>query len=265
MVETMELGMKSGQILILVLLIVVVALAVGLSAASRNIINLRTSTQTEQSQRAFTAAEGGVEKVLSKLSDNVGQHQFDVGDLKAEVNVVASNVYERPINLGDVGQILLEGSGANEVKVEWAKLGGTEVEDSAGGPASVEIAQIYGNDSNSQTRWYFAGKSPRSGEDLAGGNPSGYRTCTGNGYWGCVILTIQGPVPKILRIKPFWARTSARVSGVGGDLALQTYDITSSASTDIGVTRKVQVTRTALPQLPAIFDYVLYSEGEINK
>lgn len=261
----MVVSMKSGQILILVLLMVVVALAVGLSVASRNIINLRTSTQTEQSQRAFTAAEGGVEKVLSKLSDNVGQHEFDIGDLKADVNVVASNVYERPINLGDVGQILLEGSSANEVKVEWARLGGLEVEDSAGAPASVEIAQIYGNDSNLQTRWYFVGKSPRSGEDLAGSNSGGYRTCISDGYWGCVILDVLGPNPKILRIKPFWARVSAKVSGVNSPLPLQTYDITSSASTDIGVTRKVQVTRTALPQLPAIFDYVLYSEGDVVK
>ena len=57
--------MKSGQILILVLLVVVVVLAIGLSVASRNITNLRTATQSEQSQRAFGAAEGGVEKVLS--------------------------------------------------------------------------------------------------------------------------------------------------------------------------------------------------------
>ncbi len=64
----MKTAKKSGQILILVLLIVVVALAVGLSVASRNITNLRSSTQTEQSQRAFTAAEGGVEDVLSRLS-----------------------------------------------------------------------------------------------------------------------------------------------------------------------------------------------------
>src|SRR3989338_6979057 len=59
---------KSGQILILILLIVVVALAVGLSVASRNITNLRTSTQAEHSQRALSAAEGGVEDVLSRLN-----------------------------------------------------------------------------------------------------------------------------------------------------------------------------------------------------
>src|SRR3989338_3404772 len=97
---------RRGQILILVLLIVVVALAVGLSVASRNITNLRTSTQTEQSQRAFSAAEGGVEDVLSKLSTiandiNVGSSNsgcavagnqaicsVPVGEITANVNVV---------------------------------------------------------------------------------------------------------------------------------------------------------------------------------
>ena len=64
---------KSGQILILILLIVVVALAVGLSVASRNITNLRTSTQAEHSQRALSAAEGGIEDVLSRLSTVASQ------------------------------------------------------------------------------------------------------------------------------------------------------------------------------------------------
>ena len=57
-----------------------------------------------------------------------------------------------------------------------------------------------------------------------------------------------------------------RVSGESGfNLPIQTYDITSTATTDIGVTRRVQVTKTALPQLPAVFDYVLYSESDIKK
>ena len=60
----MGMKKKKGQVLVLVLLVVVVALAVGLSVASRNLTNLRITTQSEQSQRAFNAAEGGNEHAL---------------------------------------------------------------------------------------------------------------------------------------------------------------------------------------------------------
>ncbi len=253
----MKLGMKSGQVLILVLLIVVVALAIGLSVASRNIINLRTSTQTEQSQRAFSAAEGGVEKVLTDIPGNLGQKGIDVGNLKATVNVVASKTYERSVALGDVAQIDLNGANANaKVQVEWAKAGENA---SDGFPASIEVTQIYGP-TYTQQRFYFQGDSSHRTESGTFSSSS----CSLSGpYRKCVQVTILTTDAKILRIKPFWANTSVKVSG--GNIPTQTYDITSTASTEIGVTRKVQVTRTALPQLPAIFDYVLYSEGDIVK
>src|SRR3989344_4896902 len=138
----MKLGMKSGQILILVLLIVVVALAVGLSVASRNITNLRTATQTDQSQRAFTAAEGGIEKILStdlKTIPNVtsasGYHEaVSVGDLQANVNVKGSTDYESTIELGNVAQIDLTGvGGGSSIQIDWAK--GSAENTSPDGPA----------------------------------------------------------------------------------------------------------------------------------
>ena len=55
---------QSGQILLIVVLVMVVSLTVGLSLASRSIINLRTAQEDESSQRAFSAAEAGVEQAL---------------------------------------------------------------------------------------------------------------------------------------------------------------------------------------------------------
>jgi len=94
--------MKQGQILILVLLVVVVILAVGLSVASRNITNLRTSTQTEQSQRAFTAAEGGVEDVLSNL-EAIGTAITTQGDAPAGCSLVGSDTAECDISVCGTG------------------------------------------------------------------------------------------------------------------------------------------------------------------
>lgn len=268
----MKLEMKSGQILILVLLIVVVALAVGLSVASRNITNLRTATQTDQSQRAFTAAEGGVEKVLSDLksfADNPNitsgvSQTVPVGDgeLSAKVNVIGSRVYESTIELGNVAQIDLTGvGGGSSIQIDWAK--GSD-ETTGDGPASIEVAQFFGNPIT-QERGYIQGQGSRSGEAInPNSNPSDYSlACSpASGFAKCVQIGAKTNA-KILRIKPFWAKTTMSVSGA--NLPVQTYVISSSVSTQAGITRKVQVSRTALPQLPAIFDYVLYSEGDIIK
>lgn len=61
-------SVKSGQMLIVVILIMVVALTVGLSIASRTITNLRISRQSEESQRAFQAAEAGIEQIIQSQS-----------------------------------------------------------------------------------------------------------------------------------------------------------------------------------------------------
>lgn len=265
--------MKSGQILILVLLIVVVALAVGLSVASRNITNLRSSTQTEESQRAFGAAEGGIEDVLSRLATDPNiatavatgttyTGSVPIGNLSASITVLGSSVYQSKIELGDVGQINLNTFTGAQVQVDWAK---GNVENSGDGPSSVEITEINGPAPYTQTRWYFQGKA-RTDETL-GANPAGSSTsCTPSaGYQKCVLISMNAS-PILLRIKPLWANTTVRVAAVGAvALPVQTYDISSSASANAGVTRKVQVNRTALPMMPAVFDYAMFSEGSIVK
>jgi type II secretory pathway pseudopilin PulG len=63
---------QSGQVLVIILLIVVVALAIGLSIAGRSLTGVTTATRLEQSTRAFSAAEAGLEQALiGGVSGNV--------------------------------------------------------------------------------------------------------------------------------------------------------------------------------------------------
>ena len=55
---------ERGQMLLVVVLTMIIALTIGLSVASRSITNLRISRQSEESSRAFQAAEAGVEEIL---------------------------------------------------------------------------------------------------------------------------------------------------------------------------------------------------------
>lgn len=56
---------QKGQIVLILLLVMVVALAIGLSVVQRSLTDITSSSKVEQSSRAFSAAEAGVEKALS--------------------------------------------------------------------------------------------------------------------------------------------------------------------------------------------------------
>lgn len=63
---------QKGQVVVLLLLVMVVALAVGLSTISRSTLEVSTSRKSEDSSRAFSAAEAGMERIIQANKDNLG-------------------------------------------------------------------------------------------------------------------------------------------------------------------------------------------------
>ena len=61
-------GGQNGQILLIVVLTMIVALTVGLSIAARVVTELKLSKQNEESQRAFQAAESGIQQTIERQS-----------------------------------------------------------------------------------------------------------------------------------------------------------------------------------------------------
>ena len=71
---------SSGQALLIILLTLTVVLTVVLSVVSRSITDISVTTYQEDAQRAFDAAEAGIERVLltgSDQSDSLGDAEFD--------------------------------------------------------------------------------------------------------------------------------------------------------------------------------------------
>ena len=60
-----------GQAILALILIMAVALAIGVSVIQKSLVDVTTSTKVEQSQRAFSAAEAGIEKAL-RIGTNTG-------------------------------------------------------------------------------------------------------------------------------------------------------------------------------------------------
>src|SRR3989344_1324281 len=86
-----HLKSSKGQILILFLLVLVVGVAIVLSVASRTITDIRTTTTSDESNRAYFAAEAGIEEALKRLETNPS---FD----KAELNFTSVNQTTAKIN-----------------------------------------------------------------------------------------------------------------------------------------------------------------------
>jgi hypothetical protein len=58
---------QQGQVAIIILLFLLVALTIGLAVTQRSLTNITTSSQTEQSSRAFSAAEAGIQRSIQAV------------------------------------------------------------------------------------------------------------------------------------------------------------------------------------------------------
>lgn len=77
---------QKGQVVVILLLLMLVALSIGLAVTQKSVTDVTTSTQTEQSSRAFSAAEAGIEKALTGTL-NSGQEVTLSNSAKAKVDL----------------------------------------------------------------------------------------------------------------------------------------------------------------------------------
>jgi len=121
------LSSQRGQILILFLLVLVLGLAIVLSVASRTITDLRTSTTSDESNRAYFAAEAGLEEALQEIQ-STGSLASDLSLNFTDTNTTATTrrvsgagtrqifVYPLPVERDDVAQVMmLIGDGDDDI------------------------------------------------------------------------------------------------------------------------------------------------------
>ncbi len=80
---------QHGQVVILLLLVMLVALTIGLTITQRSLSDVSISSKTEQSSRAFSAAEAGIEKALL---NQTATNSADIGNQSGYTVTVASNL-----------------------------------------------------------------------------------------------------------------------------------------------------------------------------
>ncbi len=92
---------QKGQAILILILIMTVALAIGVSIIQKSLVDVSTSTKIEQSTRAFSAAEAGIEKVLKEnaASTNVTEINFTENQSNASAQITQLLPYPGSISV----------------------------------------------------------------------------------------------------------------------------------------------------------------------
>ena len=260
---------QSGQIALVVLLLMSVMLTLGLAVTQRGLFDTAVTEQSEQTSRAFQAAETGVEEALRSLVGTDGDKAL-TGDITYNVTVQDGGqhgfVTEEPVKIGEVVEVDLQGNTANMVDVYYFNT----LTDCANSDKWGVEYEALGIDSVITREVYLANvlKGKKGKKQTSGGN---YQFMGAKFCELVVELPIDAGTGKI-RIRPIGdpvgtALTEGTLLGIhpnGGVFAPQYRLIHSEGRTGSGITRAVNVKRS-VPQLPAIFDYALFSGGDIVK
>lgn len=275
-----------GQALLIIVLVVAVGLTIGIAAISRSVTNLRISTEQEESARAFSAAEAGIERTLTGVSVppdliegfNLIVQEKSIGgeaDFVFQETAVGDTKTLWLIGHDDLGELdpgdLEEKYSANTIGVYWGK-GGTAADQ--GTTPALEAVVLYKEGSDFKVKKFAI--DPNTGRDNgfddvdnSGGTELtfGGQTYTLQFYEGLSLPSGSGITNYALRLKLIYNNDESHLLGIRGteDLPLQGKCVESTATAeDSGITRKVEQCQLYKTP-PAIFDYVLYSEGSLVK
>ncbi|MFH0943149.1 MAG: hypothetical protein V1810_03175 [Candidatus Beckwithbacteria bacterium] len=252
---------QQGQAVLIVLLVVAVALGFGLSIISQSITDVQITGHSEESVRAFNAAEAGIEEALTNLSGLLligGSSSMSVDNIEVDYSVEEASFVETIVRENDVAEVVL--GGADTLTINWVESS-NELENpeescngvSGGAPASLLISVIDVNGNVQRTAINACNLDAENGLTRVGVSDGE------DGYLKKYSLAV-GPNDERVRIRPLYNQATIRVTGT--NLPVQTYIIDSSAQSPTLESKAIQVSRS-VSAVPAIFDFVLFSGTNI--
>lgn len=256
-----------GQTILILILVLTVGLAIGISVVQRSLSDISTSSKVEQSSRAFSAAEAGIERALS--GGSIGN--ISVGDNSALVNdsgslPPANTALEYPpLSKEELAHFWLDPSYTNSSLDVYFGKTDTPVSDK---PA-LEVTVITSSGGNySSTKKFFDADSSRI-------STNGFTTCSSSSVitnnntqstpFLCKANVAYSGTPILVRIRVLYSNTSQPVAlnQTSGSLPQQAHIFTSTGTAG-DTQRKVQVFKLD-KVVPFYFDYALFSIGSIDK
>lgn len=295
---------QKGQVVLILILIMTVALSIGLSIVQKSLVDVSTASKVEQSSRAFSAAEAGIEKVLQPGGTCFGNCiNFTENSSKASVSGVSLIPYIQPPSIiqdalelpplakEDVAQVWLAdynsvsnpptaGYAQNTLDIYWGN--------SSTDKAAIEVTLVYYNGATYQSaKWFIDNESASSSRNPANGfdtvNCPGTYTFPKNTYqckktldFNSIKTAKPAAVWMLIRVRLLYNSSSQPIavqSSVicpAGAASCTAYSLPPQARsiTSTGVSGETQrkVTLFQLNKVVSpLFDYAIFSAGKINK
>lgn len=291
---------ETGQVVIILLLVVVVALAAGLSIAGRSVSDIATSTRSEDSSKALSAAEAGLERALQQTLDS---GTIDVqSDLTNQSQAEVS--WDRTLPLSNIGLEYPPLSRDNFAQFWMAKLSDLskyydqdsfDIYFGTSGPVvtrddnpAIEVHVVINNQGKYESRKFYFDSHP-----LQAGRNDNFTIC--NSFNPPAIATNNSTAPNknfycrinvpyrsagelvyplLVRVKLLYTNTPQPIaiihSSASGNcdqacsLPQSQISIFTSQGTSGGTRRDIQVFQQK-QVVPYFFDYALFSSGELQK
>ncbi|MBI3984617.1 MAG: hypothetical protein HY344_01555 [Candidatus Levybacteria bacterium] len=263
-----NLQSQKGQALLIVVLVMVIALTVTLSIVSRSVVNLRTSVEQSESQKALAAAEAGVEQAIKNnasigvdtpasfgnttytatISDVLASSSFllngGIAVTKSEGSSIWLSTYNEANPWSD--------SWSGNLDIYWGDPGAA---DSAN--AALEIVLLSGPDKNSATVTRYAvdpDGTRRTSNNFANVAQTGNFNVGGKSLkYRYTISVVSG---FLVRVTPVY--TSSYIGAQGTNLPTQGKIVTASGTSG-NTQRKVTVFQGYPILPPELFLYSLLS------
>ncbi|KUK82893.1 MAG: hypothetical protein XD98_0478 [Microgenomates bacterium 39_6] len=256
---------SSGQALLVVLLVLSVALTAGLSLVARTTSDISISQKETESNKAFEAAEAGIEKALKKIEEGITVSNFsideaDLGNIGASSEVSLSDLSGnnraiRTLYPGESATFWLNSFILNEEAfpndgISWSG-GNLNICWDDESLEKAEAIVYYQEGGQYKTERYYDGQSGVScGEDFGQG----------------LIISGLGSSHYFVNVRFYSDQTgSVRFTAAGEPNALPSQGVLINSQGQVSdVSRRLQVIK-GWPELPDFFDFVLFSGGNLSK
>lgn len=284
-----EMSNDKGQVILILILVMTVALAIGLSIVQKSLVDVSTASKVEQSSRAFSAAEAGIEKAIQ--ADTAITSSLDLGnssmihDVQRSTVPAANQALEySPITKEEIAQVWLADPSTNDLSasytgtkldIYWGNVGVTGADKPA-----IEITVVYQDTFNVYRSYKYFYDQDAVSRNNGFTSPD---ICPSD-----TISTSLTPTPKsffckkqidvsastlpglnkliLLRARILYSGTSQSFAvqpATGFSLPVQARSFTSTGIS--GETqRKVNVFQL-YKVVPSYFDYAIFSAGAITK
>lgn len=277
---------QKGQVILVLLLIMTVVLAVGLSITQRSVTDVSTSTKVEESARAFSAAEAGIERAV-RTGGSVTLSDSDLGNA-SKANVTGYAVPDSTITAFEISAVRQEDPGhlwlGDPANLSGARYGGTQLDVAWGDPPStsapaIELTIIAGPNGGpyTMTKQFYDPQSARISSNNfsspAGCSPLGIIThlspSPGKDFAACSRITVSPPAnPILLRARLIYTNGKDQpvaFKPVGAGILLPQQGQLFISTGTSGEAKRTIVLQKQDKVLPFFFDFVLFSIGNINK